>query len=283
MDYIWNNFILNPMVNVMLWMYGLLGNNYLLAIVAFTILTRLIIWPLTLQQQKSSAKMAEMQPKLKAIQEKYKDDQEMLSRKTMEFYREAGFNPLGGCLPMVIQFPILIGLYQALSQSLAGSPLELMTLSQRIFHIYPLPAWLAWLPNPATLIPLNNQFFWLNLARPDPYYILPVLVVLTTWIQNRLLTPPSTDPQQKAMSSMMSLMMPLMIGFFSLSFPSGLSIYWTVANVIGVAQYAAMGKVALKNLFGTQDGSFSWRGLLGLSAPEPATVGRRGGGRKRKS
>lgn len=271
---LFDTYIIMPMVNAMIWLYGLLGNNYVLALLIFTLLTRLITWPLTIQQQKSSAAMTELQPKINALKEKYKNDQARMNEEQSKLFREAGVNPLGGCLPLVVQFPVLIGLYQALTQSLAASPLQLMRLSQYIYH--PVPTWLAWLPNAASLIPLNSKFAWLNLASPDPLYILPIVVVLTTWLQNKLLTPASTDPQQRAMGQTMQFTMPLMIGFFSLQFPSGLSIYWTVANIIGIAQYTAMGKAGLKNLFGTPDGSFSWRGLIGLpaTASEPERRGK---------
>ncbi|MBN1426780.1 MAG: membrane protein insertase YidC [Anaerolineae bacterium] len=262
----WDLLILKPMVNALLWLYGLMGNSYVLAILGLTVIINLIVFPLRWQQQKSTAGMQELQPKLKKLQEKYKSAPEELQRKTMELYREAGINPLGGCLPMLIQFPILIGLYQAITRSLAASPLKLIELSQYIYH--PVPDWLRWLPNATSLIPLNSRFFWLNLASPDPYYILPLLVVLTTWIQNKLMTPPSTDPQQATMGRTMQWTMPLFIGYISLTFPSGLSIYWIVANIIGVVQYAAMGKSSLKNFFGTEDGSFSWRGLIGLPIPD---------------
>jgi membrane protein insertase Oxa1/YidC/SpoIIIJ len=85
-----------------------------------------------------------------------------------------------------------------------------------------------------------------------------------------MMTPPSTDPQQVAMGRTMQWMMPIMIGWISVGFPSGLSIYWVIANVVGFAQYAAMGKASLKNLYGTEDGSFSWRGLLGIPGPTQA-------------
>lgn len=278
MDWLWNNAILNPMVNVLLWLYGLLGNNYVLAILIFTALTRLILWPLTAQQTKSSTAMQELQPKLKKLQEKYKDSPEELNRKTMELYKEAGVNPVGGCLPLLVQFPILIGLYQALRASLAAAPLELLTLSQHLYPHQSLPDFLKWLPNAAALLPLNNHFAWLDLSKPDALFILPVLVVVTTFLQNKLLTPPNPDPQQGAMNATMQLMMPLMIGWFSLSFPSGLSIYWVVANVIGVGQYAAMGKANVRNLLGEgPDGKFSWRALAGLppAAEEPRKRGSR--------
>jgi YidC/Oxa1 family membrane protein insertase len=279
----WDILILNPMVNALLWLYGLLGNSFVLAILVFTGLTRLILWPLTAQQTKSSAAMAELQPKLKGLQEKYKNSPEELNRKTMEMYREHGVNPLGGCLPLLIQFPILIGLYQALRAALAAGPLELLTLSQHIYH--PVPAFLQWLPDAASLIPLNSRldFFglpWLNLANPDPYYILPVLVVITTFLQNKLLTPPSTDPQQGTMNASMQLMMPFMIGWFSLTFPSGLSIYWVLANVIGVGQYAAMGRASVRNLLGTgPDGKFSIRAFFGFP---PAQTNKKSGARSKK-
>jgi YidC/Oxa1 family membrane protein insertase len=128
----------------------------------------------------------------------------------------------------------------------------------------------------------------LDLSAPDPYPILPILVVATTFLQQRLLTPPNTDPQQAQMTRTMQFTMPLMIGWFSLTFPSGLSIYWIVSNVIGTIQYAVLGRASLKNLFGTEDGSFSLTGLLGLgSASEDSKNGSGGsrssaGGRQRK-
>ncbi len=274
----WDLIILNPMVNVLLWLYGIFGHNYLLAILFFTLLTRLLIFPLTWQQQKSTLAMQKLQPELTKLREKYKNDPETLNTKMMELYREAGANPLGGCLPTLIQFPILIGLYQAITRSLAASPLQLIELSQHIYH--PVPAWLSWLPNAAALIPLNSRFGWLNLALPDPYYILPILVVVTTWLQNKLMTPPNADPQQAAMNRSMQLTMPLFIGYISLTFPSGLSIYWIVSNVIGFVQYMAMGRSSFKNLFGTEDGSFSLRGLLGLPQPGADAKGKPRSARK---
>lgn len=270
----WDIFLLNPMVNLLIWFYGLLGQNFILAILLLTILIRLLVFPLTWQQQKSTLAMQELQPKLKKIQDKHKNDPEALNAKTMELYREAGVNPLGGCLPTLIQFPILIALYQAITRSLAASPLQLIDLSQHIYTFA--PGTLSWLPRPTALIPLNSHFAWLNLAAPDPYYILPILVVVTTWLQQKLLSPPSADGQGAAMTRSMQLTMPLFIGYISLTFPSGLSIYWIVSNIIGFAQYAAMGRASLKNLFGTEDGSFSLTGLLGLPQPQQDSKGRSG-------
>lgn len=264
---LWNTFILNPLVNSMIWLYGAFGHNIIVAIIILTVLIRLLTIPLTMRQQKSMQATQALQPKLEEIKKKYKDQPEVQSQKTWEAYREAGVNPAGGCFPMLIQFPILIGLYQAITRSLAASPVDLLRLSQHI--IDPLPAFLSWLPDAHDLIPLNNHFLWLNLAQPDPNFILPALVFISTFLQNKMMTPPSTDPNQAAMSRSMQLTMPIMIGWFSLQFPSGLSIYWIVSNIVGFVQYAAMGKASLKNLFGTEDGSFSLSGLLGLPTTPP--------------
>src|SRR5262249_30303073 len=160
----------------------------------------------------------------------------------MKLYQEHGVNPMAGCLPLLIQFPILIGLYGAISHSMATTPLQFLDLQHRLL-----------IPGLASLVPLQHEFLWLHLGQPDPLYILPVLVVATTWLQSKLMTPPSSgDPKDPsaAMSRQMTLMMPLMIGLFSLQFASGLSIYWVVGNLVTIAQYGVMGKIDIGNLFG---------------------------------
>lgn len=231
--------ILNPFITVLVLLYQLLGQNIVLAIIAFTVLIRLLTHPLTMQQQRSTKAMQEIQPKLQKLQEKYKGDREKLAQAQMDLYREHGINPMGGCLPLLIQFPILIGLYQAIIQVLGATPLQLIDLSGRIL-----------IPGLDTLIPLQNHFLWLNLVQPDPYYVLPILVLVTTWLQQRLLTPPSTGDggQAAAMTRSMGTVMPIMFFFFSLSFASGLSIYFVVSNLIGIVQYSMMGKANLGNL-----------------------------------
>ncbi|MBN2472612.1 MAG: membrane protein insertase YidC [Anaerolineae bacterium] len=233
--------ILNPFITVLVFLYQILGQNTVLAIVAFTVLIRLLTHPLTMQQQRSMKAQQEMQPKLQKIQEKYKGDREKLAQAQMDLYREHGINPAGGCLPLLIQFPILIGLYQAIIQVLGATPLQLLDLSGRIL-----------IPGLNSLIPLQNQFLWLNLAEPDPFYILPILVLVTTWIQQRLLTPQTggaaDNNQAAAMTRSMTTVMPIMFFFFALSFASGLSIYFVVSNIIGIIQYSAMGKADFGNL-----------------------------------
>lgn len=234
----WDTFILNPLVNGLLLLYSWLGQNFALSITVFTILIRVLTWPLTMQQQKSTKAMQDLQKSKEFldIQKKYAKDKQALSQAQMKLYQAKGINPAAGCVPTIIQFPILIGLYQAITRVMATTPMQLLELSR---HIYP------FFPNVASLIPIGNRFFWLNLGQPDPFYILPVIVVATTWLQQKLLTPPSADAQSAQMAQSMAITMPLMIGFFSLQFPSGLSLYWIITNVVGIVQYALMGNLQL--------------------------------------
>ena len=229
----WDLLIINPMINAMLLFYSLLGQQFILAIIALTILIRVLVFPLSLKQQRSMMIMQAMQRSKdwQDIQKKYKGEKEKLAQEQMRLYREYGVNPAGGCLPTLIQFPVLIGLYQSILRVLAVSPLQLVDLAQRVY-----------LPGLAALVPLNDRFLWLNLGNPDPLYILPVLVVATTWAQQKLLTPPNPDPQAAGMNQTMQVMMPLMFGFFALSFSSALSIYFVISNVVGVAQYAIINR-----------------------------------------
>lgn len=229
-----NTFIVNPMINALLMFYDILGNNFVLAIAVFTIVIRLITLPLNVRQQKSMQKTQEMQPQIQAIQKKYKDNPQRMQ----EEFKKIGYNPtesLTGCLPLLIQMPILFGLYRAIIITLGSTPQSLFELTQRVYSFIDL----------TPLLPVANKFLWLNLGQPDPYFILPVLVFVTMWAQQKVLTPQTTkDPKKKgqddnpaaAMSKSMQTTMPLMFGFFSLSFPSGLSIYFVLANIIGIGQ-----------------------------------------------
>lgn len=224
MGNIFDILLVNPMTNVLMLLYGLLGNSYVLAIVALTLIIRMITLPLTLKQQVSSYKMQALQPQMKALQEKYKNDPQTLSAEM----RKLGFNPLSGCLPLLIQFPILIGMYQAIVRTLAITPLSLLELGS---HVY------GFLPNISSLVPISSQFLIWDLGQPDPYLIIPIVVVVTTYFSNKLMTPPTTDPQMRQTNQMMQLMMPLMFGFFMLSTPVGLGVYWIASNLVGILQY----------------------------------------------
>jgi len=236
------DFLTNPFTTALLFLYQLLGQNIFLTIVGFTVIIRLLLLPLTYQQLKSTKAMQTIQPKMKEIQEKYKGDREKLAKAQMDLYKENGVNPLAGCLPLVIQFPILIGLYGAITRALSATPLQLLDLSHRIL-----------VPGLATLIPMQNKFLFWNLAAPDQTYILPILVVASTWLSQKLLMPPpaagssGSDPSA-AMSRNMMLMMPIMMFFFSLNVASGVSMYWVIGGLAVILQYAALGRVHVRNL-----------------------------------
>lgn len=229
--------IANPFITIMTVLYGVTGHNTVLAIAVMTIAIRLLTSPLLMQQQKSTQAMQELQPKLNSLKEKYKDDREKLAQAQMALYREHGINPLGGCLPLVIQLPILLGLYQAIIYALAGTPSQLIDLSERLL-----------LPRFDNLVPLNNIWSGLDLtlaptANPSYALILPVLVMATTWLQSRLtipVPPPSEDgkPNQAAtMTRTMTTIMPLMFGFFSLFFPAGLTLYIFTNTTLTLIHY----------------------------------------------
>ncbi len=248
----WDTFILNPMVNALMLIYQYLGHNFGLAIVFFTILIRVITLPLTIQQTRSMQRMQELQQS-KRWQEalkKYKDDKQKLQAEQLKMYQEVGFNPLSGCLPMLIQFPIIIGLYQAIMRALASTPIQLLDLAK---HFYP------FVPGLAALIPLNSRFLWMDLGQPERLYlpflpnvgipVLTILVVITTWLSTKLTTPPSTGGQSAQMSQMMAIYMPLLLGYFAYTFAAGLSLYFVVSNLLQVVQSAAMGQVNWRNVF----------------------------------
>jgi YidC/Oxa1 family membrane protein insertase len=230
----WDALIVNPMTNALLLFYSVVGNNFVVAIAIFTILIRLATLPLNLRQQRSSMKMQAMQPQIQAIQKKYKDN----PAKMQEEFQKIGYNPaemLTGCLPLLLQFPILIGLYQAIIQLLGSTPQALFELTDRVY-----PSIANWVEL-ASLLPIENTFLWMNLAQPDPYFVLPVLVFITMYAQQKVMMPAQSQQNQQdnpmaGMTQSMLYTMPIMFGFFSLQFPAGLSVYFVLANIIGIGQ-----------------------------------------------
>jgi len=234
------DFLTNPFTTALLFLYQLLSQNIFLTILGFTVIIRLLLLPLTYQQLKSTKSMQTIQPKMKELQEKYKGDREKLARAQMELYQQNGVNPLAGCLPLVVQLPILYGLYGAISRALSANPLQLLDLSHRLL-----------VPSLANLIPLQNHFLIWNLATPDTSYILPVLVIGSTWLSQKLLTPPPTgggNDASAAMSRNMLIMMPLLMGVFSLNIASGVAMYWVIGGLAVILQYAALGRLHIRNL-----------------------------------
>jgi YidC/Oxa1 family membrane protein insertase len=250
----WDLFV-SIFVNSLLWIYNIVGQQFGVAIILFTILIRVLTWPLNGAQLKSSKAMQDMQNDKEwlDIQKKYAKDKEKLAQEQMRIYKEKGINPFSSCLPMLIQLPVIFALYQSITRSLATTPLALLQLTRSIGSFLDVTA----------LIPLNSKFLWMDLGLPEgialPFTIswlpngfplLAIIVALTTYVQTKLTTPPTSNPndQSAAMSGMMSIYMPLLLGWFALTFPSGLAVYFITSNLLGIIQYAMMGKANWRNL-----------------------------------
>ena len=202
-----------PLTRAFTWMldglYAVIP-NYGVAIIVLTVIVRLATAPLAAQQMRSMSKMRELQEPIKKIQERFRDDRQQQSKEMMELYRKAGVNPLGGCLPMLLQIPVFIGLYYALQSSIA--------LRQAPFML-----WIEDLSVPETLFTLPGGF---------PVRLLPLLMCGSMVLQQKM-TPSTMDPQQ---ARMMMIMMPVMFTFLFYTFPSGLVLYWLVSNLLAIAQ-----------------------------------------------
>ncbi|MFI5268751.1 MAG: YidC/Oxa1 family membrane protein insertase, partial [Chloroflexota bacterium] len=204
-----------------------------IAIIVFTLGIKLLLVPLTLQQLKSARAMQELQPHIKDLQGKHKNDKQKLTEETMALYKEHHVNPVAGCLPLLVQMPILYGLYGALI-ALGNACAS---------HVSG-----GCVPDPLYNSLFAQPFLWLNgsvtssgtavtgLSAPDPWHILPVLCVVSQWVQQRMMqTTKTADPQQAAMQSMMQFM-PLMIGVFSWNLAAGLPLYWAVSTMFSIVQ-----------------------------------------------
>lgn len=193
-------------------------NNYAMSIIIFTIIVKVVLLPLTLNQLKQTKKMQELQPKLKKLQEKYKNDKEALNVKTMELYKEEKINPVGGCLPLLIQLPILFGLFAVLRE----------------------PGKYVFLNNPEMLEKATSaSFLWLpNLVDPDPI-ILPVLAAVSTYLSMNTMNKTEQPQSMKTMN----MILPLMILWWGRSFPAGLTLYWVISNLFQMAQQYFLPKI----------------------------------------
>ena len=230
---IWDLIILSPMINILIVVSSALFNNFGLSIIVLTIIVRGITTPLTLKQLRSTKALQELQPKMAELHQKYGKDKQKLAQEQMRMYKESGVNPAGCLLPMLIQLPIWISLFQSIIRVLAIVPEDFLKLSG---HLYS-----AW-PQVFSLVPLNSRFLWLDLAVPDRFLLLPILVGGTMWLQQKMVTSKAGDPKQQAQSQMMLWIMPLMFAFLTLQFPSGLALYWVVSNVISIGmQYFITG------------------------------------------
>lgn len=200
----WNEYIVYPLSWLIKEMAYLLGGNFGLSIIVVTILIRLVILPLMIKQTKSSKAMQALQPEMKKLREKYSSKdaktQQKLQQETMALFQKHGVNPMAGCFPLIIQMPILIGFYHAISRT--------REIAQ-------------------------DNFLWFDLGEKDPYYILPIVAGITTFIQQKIMM---AGQEQNPQMAMMLWMMPIMIVIFAFNFPAALSLYWVVGNIFMIVQ-----------------------------------------------
>jgi YidC/Oxa1 family membrane protein insertase len=212
-------------LRLMHWFYGFVG-NYGIAIILLTVISKVVFFPLSLKSMRSMKAMQAIQPQVNALRAKYKNDAQRVQREMMELYRQHKVNPLGGCLPMLVQVPIFYALYVALSVSadLQNSPFVCFGK---------VPSWVPF---------LGGSDFWIcDLAAQDPTYVLPILMGVSMFIQQKM-TPVMGDPRQ----AKIMLMMPVVFTFMFLSLPAGLVLYWTLSNVLQIAQQYYMDRGAKK-------------------------------------
>ncbi|WP_042464267.1 YidC family membrane integrase SpoIIIJ [Neobacillus dielmonensis] len=201
----WNEYIVYPLSWLIVHMADWLGGSFGLSLIVVTIIIRTIILPLMIKQTKSSKAMQALQPEMEALKKKYssKDQktQQLLQQETMALFQKHGVNPMAGCFPLIVQMPILIGFYHAISRTRAIA---------------------------------QDNFLWFDLGDKDPYYILPIVAGITTFIQQKMMMAGQTN--QNPQMAMMLWMMPIMIVIFALNFPAALSLYWVVGNIFTIVQ-----------------------------------------------
>lgn len=199
-EYGWFTFAAKPLFALLLWLHGIFG-NWGWAIIALTFIIRVVLYPLTHKGMMSMQKMKELAPKMKEIKEKYSKDPARMNAATMDMYKKHGANPLGGCLPMLLQIPVFFAIYRVLLNAveLQGAP------------------WILWIT---------------DLSRMDQYYVLPILMGASMFLQQRMTPNNFTDPLQEKIFKYL----PVIFTFFFVTFPSGLVLYWFINNLFSVAQ-----------------------------------------------
>jgi YidC/Oxa1 family membrane protein insertase len=220
--------IIRPLSSAVLWVMNWMHKyipNYGVIIILFSILTKLLFYPLSQKQTESMKKMQEIQPKTKALQEKYKNDKEKLNQATMALYKEEGVNPLAGCLPLVVQMPVFFALYQGLSHTIS-------------LRMQPFVWWMKDLSQPDALFALPFELPFLG----GDFNVLPILMALAMYYQGKV-TPTSGGGQMAAMTTMM----PLIMVFIFYNMPSGLVLYWLVNTILQVYQSWKIHRTASKD------------------------------------
>ncbi len=216
------NWLMEPARKALLWTLNVFHGvfrNYGVAIILLTLLVRILFWPLTHKSTESMQRMKEIQPEIKALQEKYKGNPQKLQQETMKLYKEKKVNPMGGCLPMFVQIPVFIALYTVLRNAI-----ELRY------------AGFLWIADLSTAENLFAGAFKIPIIGWDALNILPLLMSASMIWQQKLTPQAATTPEQIQQQKMMTFMMPLMMLFFFYTMPSGLVLYWTTSNLLMIAQ-----------------------------------------------
>ncbi len=205
-DFGWFTVIAYPLLKLMKWFFGLF-HNWGLSIILLTILVKILTYPLTYKSMKSMKEMAKLQPQLTRLRDKYKDDKEALNREMLGLMRSHGYNPMAGCFPILIQMPVFFALYRVLYSSI---------------ELYHAPF-----------------LFWIqDLSAKDPFYVTPVLLTVTMFVQQKMTPNTATDPAQQKMLQFM----PVIFGVFMLTLPSGLTIYMLVNAITSIIQQMILNK-----------------------------------------
>lgn len=213
----WDRYFVWPLSVSLDWFAGFFWGEYGLSILVVTIIIRIIILPLMIKQYKSSKQMQAIQPEMKKIREKFKDNQQKIQEETMKLFQKHGINPLAGCFPLLVQMPVLIALYSAISRN------EVLN---------------------------THTFLWMQLGEKDPYYILPLLAAVTTYIQQKIMMVSMPNQNMQQMKALM-VIFPVLIFVMSLSFASALPLYWVYSNIFTIIQsYFLYGRPADQKLEG---------------------------------
>jgi len=229
---IWNGILAG--LNFLLQAFYRFSGSYGIAIILLTLLVRLVLLPLTVKQTRSMVAMQKIQPEIRKLQEKYKDDKEKLSQEMMKFYKEHKINPFGGCFPLLLQMPIFFALFTVLRKYLLTPPTIIVGNTLSVFKA--LPWFEGGLTGAYAPIPIvkSSGFLWMgNLADTtriaDPYFVLVILLMASTWYSQKQVM---SDPRQKNML----IIMPLITAFIGLSLPAGVVLYWLTTNILQILQ-----------------------------------------------
>ena len=201
----WDRYIIYNFSQFIIWLSQLFGGNYAIGIILFTIILLALLTPLTKMQLDSQFQMAELQPEIEALKKQFPNrdraSMEALQQAQNELMKERGVNQYAGCLPLLVQFPVMLALYQAIYR---------------------------------TEVLRTGHFLWMELGKPDPYFILPILAAVLTWYSSYLTL--KANPVQNSTAKTMTYIMPVMIFFISFNFPSAVTLYWVVSNAMRVIQ-----------------------------------------------